>query len=752
MKGFPSSSSPAPFRRGVLLAGALGFVALVTSGSAAALTCGPVYSSQIINGGTFSPRLYQLNGTVATLDSTAGQNLDGIGQATDTNIYFDNGANTTIRRFTGAATTAFATNWTSFGGTPGSSGQGGGADGNVYYVGSDRHLYRVSTAGVNTDLGLVSAAAAADATIWANMSAGDLASDANGRLYWLGSSGSSSYLFRIDRATLQAYNLGVYGASGATGLAFNTAGLLVSTIITGNTTSVFTIDLGSPNTGGTVLGNATGYSNNGAALDLASCNAPTLNPALATTKSVANITRSQTPATFALPGDVLEYTVTVSNTGNLPAELVTLSDAIPANTTYVAGSTTLNGVAVADAPAGTMPYSPASSGTREIHSTGRPAGEVLAGGAGGAAVVRFRVTVGAAPLPATIDNQATASYFTVSGGASTPQTASSPLVQTPVPNPRLTLTKVTLGGFGGPFTFTGGNGWTPQSIATTAVGVGVSGTTQTFTATGVVTTITESAVPAGYALTALTCSNLPIGGAATVDLVARTVTFNAAAMVRGADIACTFTNTNLPRLTLVKTVTNNDGGTALPTAWTLSATGPATLSGATGSAAVTAVAVPVGTYALAESGGPATYDAGAWSCTAGTLSGANLTLAAGANAVCTINNDDQKIADVRITKTNTPGVNGEVDQTGDTVVSGAGTSYSIVVTNAGPSAANGTVVNDPATASLTCATATCSATGGAACPAQTGAALAAALQGAGATVPTLPAGGSVTFLLSCQVP
>ena len=92
----------------------------------------------------------------------------------------------------------------------------------------------------------------------------------------------------------------------------------------------------------------------------------------------------------------------------------------------------------------------------------------------------------------------------------------------------------TLGGFGGPFTFTGGNGWTSQSISTTAAGVGVSGATQTFAATGVTTTITESAMPAGYALSALACSNVPAGGNATVDLVARTVTFDAAAMVRGA--------------------------------------------------------------------------------------------------------------------------------------------------------------------------------------------------------------------------
>ncbi len=38
------------------------------------------------------------------------------------------------------------------------------------------------------------------------------------------------------------------------------------------------------------------------------------------------------------PGDVLQYTVSVSNTGNDAADSVVLTDAIPANTTYVAGS------------------------------------------------------------------------------------------------------------------------------------------------------------------------------------------------------------------------------------------------------------------------------------------------------------------------------------------------------------------------------------------------------------------------------
>ena len=109
-------------------------------------------------------------------------------------------------------------------------------------------------------------------------------------------------------------------------------------------------------------------------------------------------------------------------------------------------------------------------------------------------------------------------------------------------------------------------------------------------------------------------------------------------------------------------------------------------------------------------------------------------------------------ADIRITKTNTPGVNGEVDQAADTVASGATVPYTIVATNAGPKPADGAVLADPAPTNLLCATATCTASGGAACPATTGAALVSALQGAGVAIPALPVGGSATFTLQCTVP
>ncbi|MFA6902921.1 MAG: isopeptide-forming domain-containing fimbrial protein [Gallionellaceae bacterium] len=49
-----------------------------------------------------------------------------------------------------------------------------------------------------------------------------------------------------------------------------------------------------------------------------------------------------------LAGERLRYTITVKNIGNENASNVSLRDALPGNTTYVAGSTTLNGAAVAD--------------------------------------------------------------------------------------------------------------------------------------------------------------------------------------------------------------------------------------------------------------------------------------------------------------------------------------------------------------------------------------------------------------------
>jgi uncharacterized repeat protein (TIGR01451 family) len=84
---------------------------------------------------------------------------------------------------------------------------------------------------------------------------------------------------------------------------------------------------------------------------------------------------------------------------------------------------------------------------------------------------------------------------------------------------------------------------------------------------------------------------------------------------------------------------------------------------------------------------------------------------------------------------------------------GSDTTYTIVVSNVGPSAANGAHVLDPVVAGLSCTAVTCSAAGGAACPTETGAALLSALQSTssnGVVIPTLPNAGSVTFAVTCK--
>ncbi|MER5949746.1 hypothetical protein ABT127_27205 [Streptomyces sp. NPDC001904] len=100
------------------------------------------------------------------------------------------------------------------------------------------------------------------------------------------------------------------------------------------------------------------------------------------------------------------------------------------------------------------------------------------------------------------------------------------------------------------------------------------------------------------------------------------------------------------RLTLVKKVVNEHGGTAAAGDWTLTADGPDDLSGVTGADAVTDAEVGAGTYALAESNGPEAYDAGDWACesaggTAVPVTDAEVALAPGADVTCTVTNTDR---------------------------------------------------------------------------------------------------------------
>lgn len=117
--------------------------------------------------------------------------------------------------------------------------------------------------------------------------------------------------------------------------------------------------------------------------------------------------------------------------------------------------------------------------------------------------------------------------------------------------------------------------------------------------------------------------------------------------------------------------------------------------------------------------------------------------------ICNVSN----LADLSITKTNTP-LSGPNDQAADTVVSGAQTTYSVVVTNSGPGPAINAVIQDAPAAGLTCPPAnvlTCTSAAVGACPAGP---LTVANLTAGITLGTLPAtagSNTVTFSFSCTV-
>uniref|UniRef100_UPI002379C1E1 DUF6923 family protein n=1 Tax=Chelativorans sp. YIM 93263 TaxID=2906648 RepID=UPI002379C1E1 len=98
-----------------------------------------------------------------------------------------------------------------------------------------------------------------------------------------------------------------------------------------------------------------------------------------------------------------------------------------------------------------------------------------------------------------------------------------------------------------------------------------------------------------------------------------------------------------PLLTLEKQVTNDDGGTLTTVDFMLSADGPETISGVSGSADVTDAAVPAGTYTLSETNQPG-YTASDYSCVVdggAPVSGNAITLDNEQVAVCTITNDDE---------------------------------------------------------------------------------------------------------------
>lgn len=185
--------------------------------------------------------------------------------------------------------------------------------------------------------------------------------------------------------------------------------------------------------------------------------------------------------------------------------------------------------------------------------------------------------------------------------------------------PTLTLTKVvneTHGGTAKPDDF-------QLTVGDTSV---LSGATNVYLANHPYT-LNETQLP-GYTFTSIT------GDKVCPAVLGGTVTLNP-----GDNVSCTITNSDVaPSLTLVKEVNNQYGGTAVATDWTLTATGPTTISDDGG--VVSGDTFSAGTYTLSESDGPTGYVAGNWNCTGVENDGSSINLKVGDSATCTLINSD----------------------------------------------------------------------------------------------------------------
>ncbi|KAA2238769.1 DUF11 domain-containing protein [Chitinophaga agrisoli] len=209
---------------------------------------------------------------------------------------------------------------------------------------------------------------------------GDLFAASEGKLYLLSGSGK---LYRINPATLVTLYMGTISnlpASGIKSAAMDNNGTLY---IGGNfppssgvaPSSIFTANLVTMTA--TLVG-ASGYINS----DFASVNIPVLAHLMTANQSYLN----KSGHLFVLAGDTVEYSIEVGNIGNMSATNVKVFDTIPGFAHYLANSTTMNGVPVADVN-GKMPFT--VTGGRLVNSTGATTGMVVPGNN---VVIKFQVT------------------------------------------------------------------------------------------------------------------------------------------------------------------------------------------------------------------------------------------------------------------------------------------------------------------------------------------------------------------------
>ncbi|HEU4664510.1 MAG TPA: DUF11 domain-containing protein, partial [Dokdonella sp.] len=286
-------------------------------------------------------------------------------------------------------------------------------------------------------------------------------------------------------------------------------------------------------------------------------------------------------------GSIVQFQIVASNAGPATVTGAAISDAIPANFSAlsIVSATAAGGASGCTTGAFAL-VGNALSGTIASLPSGASCTLVVQGTAStnGSATNTAQVVV-----PAGISD--------TNAGDNT-----SSVVTNILSRPTVQVTKVSLGGTG-TFTFSGDNGYAGDSITTLAAGTPVAGITRTLSAVNVATTIVEAAPPAGFALTQISCSGLGAGSAA-IDLANSRVTLSAAAIVPGAAIACTFTNSKQPRITLQKSLPAGRADAsdqfALSIAGATSASGTTTGAGSAVTSPAVVLTGAAGSYTLSE--------------------------------------------------------------------------------------------------------------------------------------------------------
>ena len=376
---------------------------------------------------------------------------------------------------------------------------------------------------------------------------------------------------------------------------------------------------------------------------------------------------------LVLPGDVLEYTISFSNTGNDPATRTVVIDILPPNTTYVPGSIIYSSTS-SGLPTGTRTdavgddIAEYDAVTNRITArVGRTATAVVGGqlNPGDNQTVRYRVTVSAfTPGDTVIDNFATVTFRALTVGTDFSDVSDANLTvpgdqpaRVVVASPDLVVAKTH-----SPATFF------QQSLLpvtpTFSIVVSNSGT-----APGFGTVTVSDLLPAGF-------TALSVAGTGWTCVL--------------ATVQCTRTDalataSSYPTITLAVTAANS--GTFTNTVTVACAT-----------------------------------------CEGSTRTANNL----GTDTVAVL-----PTTVLTITKSN--GV--------DALVAGQTTTYTITVSNLGPSAADNARLADPATAGLQCTSVTCSSST-ATCPT---APIAIASLQSGLLIPAFPANSSLSFLVVCGV-